>query len=481
MVFWAQPAESYRLFQIAKIESYRRDGLKTKEDVRALISWMRDPVIGTKKNCLLDDHCAPITFVEDVLLDRVQSFLVWANRSGSKSYLAGLLTWIRSSLLPRLETLVLGGSFEQSEKIYKAMNDFWESTGLAPYYRAGDPVRQKTCWQNGSEVHVLTASTRSVRGPHPQALFMDEIDEMDEEVYTSALSQPQSKYGIRALLGKLSTNHRQGGMMDAAVKAVEGSGTSLYKWCVWECLKPCVDYSCSTCKLSGLCPGKHMKEADGYYEVDDFVRKLYDLNMVTLNTEWFCVKAGKSDLVYGAQFEIDRNAATSVPGFSSKKKAILSIDWGGTEPFSLGVWQDFTREKVGWVRVDEMYLGNTTNQRMIAEAKTKPWWKNAKEMVADPSRPDLIREWRELGLSVYPADNSVDAGIESVRDCLDPVLGNPTLYVNRKCRWWLFEVGAYTERNGAPVKKNDHAMDETRYFVRRYLRPARVARIRSLT
>jgi hypothetical protein len=456
----------------------RYKGLKTERDVDLLIEWMLEPVVGSKVNCNFEGHVAPRKFVYDVLLDRVQNFIVWANRGGSKSYLSGLVTWARSSFKPRMETTILGGSFEQSEKSYKAMSDFWRATKVEDRWLESEPMRSGTKWVNGSIVSVLTASTKSARGPHPQALIMDEIDEMEEDVYVAALSQPQSKYGIKASLGKLSTNHRIGGMMDIAVEKAKETGSPVYKWCIWECLKPCLDYKCSTCKLTKYCPGEQMKKADGYYEVEDLIAKFYDLSEATLQTEWFCNKRGRSDLVYGSQYDEKIHSGPGVPSFNPSKRAHVSVDWGGTLPFSVGVWQKFEKQ---WVRVDEVYMPNTTNKRLLKECKKKAWWKNVKEGVADPNRPDLISEWSDEHVSLYKAKTDVDVGIESVRDCLAPVLGDPKILINSKCKYWIMEAGSYAEKNGKPVKAFDHAMDDTRYFVMKYIKPRIHAGVRSLS
>lgn len=459
--FWSRPES--QIIQKASLEVLREQGLKTDADVWSLLGWMKDPRVGTKVICGREDHVSPFKFLADVILGKVFSFIVCANRSGSKSYMSGLATWVRSSFLPKLETTILGGSFEQSEKSYKAMNDFWDSTGLRDRYLVGEPLKSSTLWKNGSEVSVLTASPKATRGPHPQTLMMDEIDEMDPEVYSSALSQPQSKHGIPMMLGRLSTNHRFGGVMDDALaKAVE-NGIPIYRWCIWECLDSCRDLSCSTCKLTPYCPGKSMKEANGYYNIHDFVMKLYDLSDQSLRIEWLDQKAGRSDLMYGLQYKEEVHSRLDLPDFSPDQKCYLSIDWGGSNPFSVGVWQKFD---MGWVRVDEFYEGNTTNQNVIKTCKTKPWWPMIAGGVADPSRPDLMGEWWAEKVRLTPADNAVDAGIESVRNALAPIIGNPKFYVSRRCRAWMNEVKSYAEKNGRPIKEDDHAMDETRYFVR---------------
>ena len=240
--------------------------------------------------------------------------------------------------------------------------------------------------------------------------------------------------------------------MDKALEKGLESGTAIFKWCIWETLQSCQDYSCSTCKLSSYCPGKHMKKANGYYLIDDFVQKLYELSDMTLQVEWFCEKVGRDDLIYGAQYDEEINSPNDLPVFDPTKKVNISIDWGGTNPFSCGAWQEF--KGLGWVRVDEVYMGNTTNARFMKECKARPWWKKISEGVADPARSDLIREWREEGVDIYKAKGDVDEGIEAMRDSLSPVLGKPKIYINRRCRAWRTEVGQYSEKNGKPIKES---------------------------
>ena len=308
---------------------------------------------------------------------------------------------------------------------------------------------------------------------------VDGIDEMDEDVYRAATSMPQSKHGMPLMFGRLSTNHKIGGIMDTALAmAAESASTAVYRWCAWEVLQSCRDYSCSTCKLSPYCPGVHMKGADGYYSIEDFISKLYNSSMSTINLEWFCIKAGRDDLIYGESYREEVNSALDLPGYDDTKKVFLGIDWGGTNPFAVGVFQKFPR--LGWVMIDEVYMGNTTNSRVIVECKTRPWWRRISEGVADPSRPDLIKEWREESVDIYKAEHDISVGIEAVKDALNPVLGKPKLYINRKCRNWIREAGMYYEKNGKPVKDWDHHMDQSRYFVMRYVKEDGGPKVRSL-
>lgn len=449
-----------RLKYKAIIRHYLQGGIETELALRNFLLALKEPVVSTKVNCG-KNHISPFQFLSDVLLDRVKDFIVWANRSGSKSYLAGLITWFKSCNKKLLETCILGGSESQSEKSYKAMGDFWRISDLREDYLVKEPMITKTEWLNGSLVSILTASQRSVRGPHPQDLILDEVDEMDEDIFEAALSQPLSKYDIPSSLGILSTNHNIDGTMDKALRIAERGDLKLYKWCVWEILESCRDYDCSTCKLHPICPGEQMKEADGYYKIEDFIKKLAHLSWDTLQREWLCEKVGRGDLVY--QNEYDEDIHLVNVAFNPNKQVILSNDWGGVDPFSVGAWQMF--DDLGWVRIDEVYMGNTTNRAVLKVCKERPWWGKVLEAVADPSRADLIQEWQNEGISMVEADNRVDVGIEAVKGALKPILGNPKIFFNRTCVNVRREFLSYKIKNNKIVKEKDHSLDETRYFV----------------
>ena len=115
--------------------------------------------------------------------------------------------------------------------------------------------------------------------------------------------------------------------------------------------------------------------------------------------------------------------------------------------------------------VDEVYMGNTTNQRFIAECEKKGWWNNIIAGVADPARPDLIREWKDAGITVNGADNKVEEGIEAVQNVLKPVMGNPKLHFSKRCVNLIKEFRSYAySENGNIIKQNDHLLDTLRYF-----------------
>ena len=73
----------------------------------------------------------------------------------------------------------------------------------------------------------------------------------------------------------------------------------------------------------------------------------------------------------------------------------------------------------------------------------------------------------EQGIAANPkVDKSVWSGIQRVRQYLGPPDGRPKLYVFSTCREMIREFRVYRFGQGEePIKKDDHAMDELRYFL----------------
>jgi hypothetical protein len=84
---------------------------------------------------------------------------------------------------------------------------------------------------------------------------------------------------------------------------------------------------------------------------------------------------------------------------------------------------------------------------------------------------NLLDVYRELGLNLVEADNSVEAGILA---CYRR-MASGRLKVFSTCANWLREFRIYRrDENGKVVKENDHAMDDTRYLVMTGMKHAQV-------
>lgn len=115
-------------------------------------------------------------------------------------------------------------------------NTFWKHPNAPTYLLTSDPTKRVTKLDNGSEIQVLMASQKSVRGLHNQKLLCDEIDEMELEILDGALGQPQGARGIPVQIVLSSTWHHADGTMQAVLQRVSDIDKydyTLYRWC-WK-------------------------------------------------------------------------------------------------------------------------------------------------------------------------------------------------------------------------------------------------------
>lgn len=175
-------------------------------------------------------------------------------------------------------------------------------------------------------------------------------------------------------------------------------------------------------------------------------------------------------LVY-PMFDEKRHVCESLPG--SFERYAVSCDYGTVNPSSFGLWG-----KSGncWYRISEYYYDS---KREGLQRTDEEHYKALEELcgsravelvVCDPSAASFIQCIRRHGrFTVAPAKNDVLSGIRRVADAL--TAGRIKLHAS--CRDCIREFSLYRwDTSGvkdAPVKENDHAMDDLRYFVGRFL------------
>jgi hypothetical protein len=156
---------------------------------------------------------------------------------GGKTFLLGLLATVLGTVL-RADVTVLGGSGGQSQRVLRAMRQFWNAPNAPRDVLRSEPGRMRTEFAFGNEVEALTASQRSVRSPHPQALLLDEVDEMPLDIFEAAMGQTLSARGIAARTVISSTHQYPDGTMTAVLKMAQEKHWPVYEFCYRETLEP---------------------------------------------------------------------------------------------------------------------------------------------------------------------------------------------------------------------------------------------------
>ena len=163
-----------------------------------------------------------------------------------------------------------------------------------------------------------------------------------------------------------------------------------------------------------------------------------------------------------------------VPGGEKSKyhkSWYISVDYGTRNPFSAGLWC-VTGGKA-W-RVGEFYHDGRNSGRVMTDEQycdaleDLAGDKDIACIVVDPSAASLIAAIRARGrFPVRKARNDVLPGIRLVQS----LLAADILRFSADCKDCIREFGLYKWGAGdVPVKENDHAMDEVRYFCSTVLR-----------
>jgi len=164
------------------------------------------------------------------------------------------------------------------------------------------------------------------------------------------------------------------------------------------------------------------------------------------------------------------DAIEEVPD-GAAEQYVLSMDYGTQNAFSCGL---YGKHGDKWYREREYYYsGRNTGIQKTDEEYAQDVDAFTRDIAApirtiiDPSAASFIALLRKRGkYKVIPADNAVADGIRETATALKKGL----LKISPDCVSWKKEAQGYvwddTSGEDKPVKIDDHAMDETRYFVK---------------
>jgi hypothetical protein len=192
------------------------------------------------------NHVAPFTAFADAYFAR-STLAIWkASRGlGGKSILLAALTFFEAISLKAYITLI-GGSGEQAKRVHDYQSGdenvpgtFWDNPNAPHHLLIGDPTGYKTKLDGGGHISVLTASSKSARGPHPQRLRVDEMDEMDIVILDAALGQPMEGRDIASHTCLSSTHRYPDGTFTEMMKRYDeengyDKGWRVFEWCYRE-------------------------------------------------------------------------------------------------------------------------------------------------------------------------------------------------------------------------------------------------------
>ena len=458
----------------------------TKRDIKNYVKIFLGLDVPDKKVCR--DHNSPMDYLwhsfscDFAAKPKTNAdCVVWANRAGGKTELAAVATLMDCVFKPKCHVRILGGSGEQSSRMYEYLITFLRN-GFENFLSG--PARKSKCsFINGSNVEVLTQSATSVRGQHVQKLRCDEVELFDEDVFAAAKFTTLSKDRLLAAMELISTMHRPYGLMKKIISSAKQHGTPIFKWCIWEVIEKCTDRSCSQCSLCPDCQGK-AKKANGYLKINDCKTAMKRASRAGWEAEMLCKRPSLENAVFN---EFDPAVHVQPIDYNPSLQLYRSLDFGFVNPF-VCLWIQVGQDRIVRV-IDEYVRRRATIDIHAAEIKTRTpgdqerveatFCDPAGAGVNDITGTSAVAELRNFGIATRYRRSSILEGIELIRRAIRAGDGKSSLIISPKCTHLIEALQCYhyphnSNNSGElPLKDGiyDHPIDSLRYFFVNQKRP----------
>ncbi|MCE9590197.1 MAG: hypothetical protein K8S99_06700 [Planctomycetes bacterium] len=403
--------------------------------------------------------------------------VVWANRGGGKTHLGAAATLLDLLFKPGIQVRILGGSMEQSSRMYAHLRRMVEREGLRRLL-AGDPTQRRIELSNGSVAEVLAQSQRSVRGTRVHKLRCDEVEEFDEEVWRAAqMVTGSGECGgvrVRGSVEVLSTMHRPFGLMS---RLVARPGAKVFRWCALDVIQRCPpERACDECDLWEDCGGR-AKTADGFVPVEDLVAARNRSSEEAWESEMMCRRPRVDASVYPT-FRVERHVKSGdAKPREAGEEVIAGMDFGMRSPLVM-LWAvvrggGAVEERVVEVIGEYVESGVTLGEHLAkveSLGHPRPAWigvdpagnqRNAQTGMSD------VQVLRRGGYAVRVRPASIREGVDRVRRRLDHGL----LVIGERCPRLIEALTTYhfdlrRREREEPVKDGpDHLCDALRYMI----------------
>jgi len=437
--------------------------------------------IDVVRQTLTPNNQSPFDYISHTFFERGGDCVVWACRGGGKTMLGAVATMLDLLLKPGIQVRVLGGSLEQSNKMYEHLLTLLDR----PFLRgitAGDATQRGVQLKNGSRVALLAGSQRSVRGVRVHKLRCDEVEEFDSNVWEAAQLVTRSgrcgSIKVKGSLEALSTMHRPFGLMSRLVEQAH-TEQRVFRWSALDVAARCPEKrSCEGCPIWDDCQGK-AKSAQGFVPIEDLITQRERISLEQWNAEMMCQTPRRSDNVY-PRFSLSKHVVEQPSGFNAQSSdVVMGMDFGVRSP-TVVLWAQLWRERQDvrlHVVAEHLQDGITLNQHLseMQRVSQQHHLPSAIWLGVDPagaqrqSQTGLsdIDVLREAGYRVRFRRSRITAGIEIIRRLLD----HDRLTISPRCENLIRAMQSYhfdADRPNVdePVKDGpDHACDALRYLV----------------
>jgi hypothetical protein len=188
-----------------------------------------------------EGHCSPFDALAHAYFGRAPNFAVWYASRGSGKSLALAVLGLTKAFVRDVDVTILGGSMMQSLNVREHMRKLMAYENAPAYAMAKD---QATLigMTTGKTIKPLPASQTTVRGPHPALQLLDEVDEMEWDIYNASLGQAMQQKNVHGevideYIVASSTWQNPEGTFTQVIENAREKELPVFTWCWRELLE----------------------------------------------------------------------------------------------------------------------------------------------------------------------------------------------------------------------------------------------------
>lgn len=429
-----------------------------------------------------------------------------ACRGGGKTITFAAIYVLDSVFKAGYSIVHIGGTEQQSKQGYAYFAGDPDKEGFHGFMRRpqfeaqlSSSLLTKTVLKNHSNLEIRTGgSSKSVSGPHPNMLGVDELDHIDMGILETALLMPISRgaYGAQTLMG--SSQYTYYGTLQALMQKAASRGVKTYEYDLFDVLRSCGrDYpkECEDCPFyrwtnpftgenEELCNGRGTK-SDGHYSYQDAIDKyLMTTDVENFALQMFLLRGTSQSLVYPMFNEAHVRPFPPDGADLSKWKCFAGVDmWSRGRVVVLaqapGVLSNGKRAT--WVAAEWADDNSSTSKVKSAafdmrEKMRRDYGLNLNVFWMEAAAGEgTASEWKESGLPARlmpPEKRNVLYGVSQVRDAFLDSLNIASLFIDPSCEALISSLGEqyHCKRNpdgsfdrDTPGKEGEDSADALRY------------------
>lgn len=400
--------------------------------------------------------------------------IIKAPRGGGKSKLLGTFGF-DEWYLRKKKVVNMGGSAVQATIVYNYFKSFCDIDASVMASVAGKLKAIETAGVDGNYFSSVNASTKQVRGKHPDVLISDETCETSDELVHAALPMVDSSQ--TPLVVMASTFHKIYGIFQETWDNAEERGYLRIQWDIFDVCKPFpVDFwereeikNINGIEKLRIHARGRTGDINGWVPIENVIQAWKEKP----TEDWFEVEylgsrpsaAGlvlKPEDVEMAVFDSD---ITKIYNYIKGATVVLGVDWGFSSMTAVTEFMKHTNQVV--VMLDNKNYHQVRSEKIIQEIVERVREKGIRFIYADSAgkfeNESLQNALAKAGLACTVIEVVFSKEKEGMLGNLRAHFEQGKIKIPKKFieAYWQYKRYRYQDGTDKPIKKDDHIPDST--------------------